>query len=388
MDIEAQEEETARGAPGAGRGAAAALALVFLVLSVVWLGRRDHDWDLLAYSACVLELSESDPALVHREVYALVEEKMPADEAEALRSGSDYRARLTADPEAFEAQLPFYRGRLLYIGALAGLTSLAGDPVDAAFLLSWLGGVACLLALWRWSTLRGGGSASAVIGNLLALTAIGFWFEVPTTATPDALTAGFLLWGALLVLETRRGRLGAVLLSLAVATRADSIALAGPLLVMACLPRESGPRLSRGAAALGLALSAAALLAGPLLRDPYAPWVVFHHTFVEYKAFPALETPPLDLAAWASWSVRSLPQFKAPAPLLFTLAALFALVLGHRRGGRRDAGFALALAILVGTGVHFALVPVLWPRLMFPYWVLGALALGRGRDSMSPEASS
>lgn len=380
MDIEAQEERTAR-------LASAALALIFLALSVVWFGRRAHDWDLLAYSACVLEQSKSDPDLVHRRVYGLVEEKVPAGEAEILRSGNEYRARLAAEPEAFAAQLPFYRGRILYIGALSGLTKLAGNPVDAAFLLSWLGGVASLLALWRWLTLRGSGSAAAVIGNLLALVAIGFWFEVPTTATPDALTAGFLLWGALLVLETRRGWLGALLLSLAVATRADAIALAGPLLVVASLPLEGGRRLSRGAAALGLGLSAAAFMAGPLLRETHAPWVVFHHTFIEYKAFPALETPPLDVAAWASWSLRALPQFKAPAPLLFTLAGLAALVLGHRRGGRRDAGFALALAVLAGTGMHFALVPGLWPRLMFPYWVLAALALGRGRHPMSSPVS-
>lgn len=387
MDIEAQEERIARGAPAARRGAAAALALVFLVLGVVWLGKRDHEWDLLAYSACVLELSESDPALVHREVYALVDAEVPSAEAEALRSKNEYRARLTSDPEAFAAQLPFYRGRLVYIGALAAATAVVGSPIDAAFLVSWLSGVAVLLALWRWLTWRGSAGAAVVLGNLLVLTAVGFWFKTPIKATPDALMAAFLVWGALLVLETRRAMLGALLLALAVATRADAIVLAGSLLVVACLPLTSGPRLSRGALATGLVLSTVAFLASSLLRETYSPWVVFHHTFIEYKAFPAQETPAMDLAAWASRSLRSLPQFKAPAPLLFTLAGLAALVLGYRRGGWRDAGFALAAAALLATGVHFALVPTLWPRLMFPYWVLAALALGRGRYSMSSQAS-
>ena len=379
MDIEAKEEE-ARGAPG--RDAELPRRWRWSSSCCPSCGSAGAiTTGPAGLPACVLELSESDPAIVHREVYALVEEKVPADEAEALRSGSDYRARLTADPEAFEAQLPFYRGRLLYIGALAGLTSLAGDPVDAAFLLSWLGGVACLLALWRWSTLRGGGSASAVIGSLLALTAIGFWFEVPTTATPDAdgrLPAG----GALLVLETRRAGSGPSCCP-SRSRRADSIALAGPLLVMACL-------LGRADAGSPAARRRWAS------RSRWRPsWPGRCSAIPTHRGWssttPSSSTRPSPRSRrlrWTSprgpaWSVRSLPQFKAPAPCSSpwprsspSCSAIAAVVVGTPDSPSPSRSSSVR--------AHFALVPVLWPRLMFPYWVLGALALGRGRHSTSP----
>ncbi|MCB9914543.1 MAG: hypothetical protein H6828_05270 [Planctomycetes bacterium] len=372
----------------AQRGAAVLLAALFLVVAVVWSGKRDYEWDLLAYSACALELGERDPGVVHREVYARLERDAPPAAAEALRAKNAYRARCAAEPAAFDAQLPFYRGRVLYVGAIAALVGLGASPIDACFRVSWLGGVLVLAALWRWLVRRGGGSLATLLGSALALAALGVWFKTPVKATPDALAAGVFLWGAYLLLESRRARVGAALCVLALAARADLVVLVVPLLVLATLPVGGARRLTPAFAAGALVVAGFVVLGCTAGRGTYAPWVVVHHTFLGYKAFPAAETPPLDLAAWAALSLRSLPELAAAAPLTFLLAGLAALVAGLRRGGRRAAGGALALVALAATLAHFALFPAAWPRLLFPYWILSALALGAaGAQSRSSQAS-
>lgn len=358
------------------RGAALVLAALFLGVAAVWLVEREPEWDLLAYTACALELTEDDPVEVHRAVYALLEDDVPPAAAATLRGSNAYRARVAADPAAFAAQLPFYRGRVLYVGAIAALAELGLSPVDAAFAVSWLGGVLVLAALWCWIVRRESGALAVVAGDLLALAAIGVWFKTPLKATPDALAAGVLLWGTYLVLEAGRARVGVALLVLSLAARADLLVLVAPLLVLAALPLGGAPRLARPLAAGGLGAAALVVLGCTLGRGVHSPWVVLQHTFVATKAFPAAETPPLDLAAWAGLVARSLPELAQAAPLTFLLAGLAALVMGLRRGGRRDAGAALALVALAATLAHFALFPAASPRHLFPYWALSALALG------------
>jgi hypothetical protein len=165
-----------------------------------------------------------------------------------------------------------------------------------------------------------------------------------------------------------------VLWILAVATRADHVLLLAPLVVwLAWLPH--GPqRLERGRAAISLGALAATFYFCTAGRDTYSWWTVFQHTFFRYKLFPAAETPPLDLAAAAEYVLRSLPKFKGLQPLAFGLLGLVTLVIGLRRSGRGSRAAGLAGVALLATLVHFALLPVLWPRLMLAYWSLAWVA--------------
>ncbi len=375
----------------ARKGAAVLIWMLFLVVALIWCGKRSYEWDLLAYAACAIELSESDPAAVHAEVYQTLEAEAPERINAALLFKNAYRKKVSEDSGAFSAQLPFYRGRALYIAAIAALIALGSSPIGAVFQVSAAAGVSLLVALGLWLRKRGGSSAGLTIGNLLVLMALGFFIKAPAMATPDAMSAALLLWGAYLLLETRRLKLGLLVLGLSLAARADHIALVAPLVLWCASGWSGGKRVSGRQLMAAALLYIAVLSACTVGRETYSPWVVFHHTFFRLKTFPLAETPPLDLALWTQQVLRSLPKFASFRPLLFTLAGLAAIVMGYRRAGWRDPGLGLAAVALVGMAVHFTLFPALWPRLMFPYWVLAALALGRGvtvgSQSRSDQAS-
>jgi hypothetical protein len=381
MDLEQKEARIERDGERARKGAIAAMWMLFLVVAVIWLGKRSYEWDVLAYSGCVWEINGETVEAVHAKVYTALDTDAPPEVADALRSKNEYRQRLSEDPAAFASQLPFYRGRVLYIGPINALMHLGVSPIDGAFIISWLAGVALLIACGLWLQGRGGGARSIVLGNLLLLVALGFFFKAPTKATPDPLAAALLIWGAYLLLETRRVAIGLAFLALCLAVRSDSIVLTAPLVLWCTLGWSGGKRVSWNAFAAWGAASTLLLLACTTGRQTYGPWIVFQHTFVEYMAFPLRDAPPFDLGAWAKQSLFSLPKFRAFAPLLFTLAGVVTLIRGYRRGGWRDPSAGLAALALLATFAHFALFPALWPRLMFPYWALTALALGRGPSS-------
>lgn len=374
---------------GLGRRVAALLVVALgllawrAYLTPVW------EWDLLGYLGCVEELKGASPEEGHAAAYAALAGAAPEHAVAELRGeprdpGADprgsvpYRRKLAEDPRAFDAQLPFYRGRVVYLGSLRAAQALGLSTVTAVRAISILSGLAfgVLLALWIARYLPG------LAALLLALAGLG-WSgvgEAMSLATPDALAAVLVFGGAYVLVATPRQALGIGLLVLGVATRADHVLLAGALLLWLRLAPggEQGPSkrvLSNGALGIGLALLALTVGYCTAGRGTYGWWTVFHHTFVEYKAFPASETPPADIGFALSRVARSLPMFSALEPLLFSLLGVLALVVGWRQDRLRSRWGLLALTGLGAGLAHFALFPALWPRLMMPYWAVILVAV-------------
>ncbi|MDF1798847.1 MAG: hypothetical protein P1V81_06700 [Planctomycetota bacterium] len=357
--------------------------LLFAGLAVAWLPLRSFNWDALAYLGCVEELRGASVEELHASAYAALDSHAEPRVAESLRAKNDYRLACSSDPAAFADQLPFYRGRVLYLGAVAALASLGVAPVQALFLVSWLGGVGLLVASGLWVRrlalgARHGRPRRAVLaGVALLVLALGVAVDVPASGTPDALAAGLLVGGSYLLLEARRPRWGLLLLGLALATRADALVLVLPLTAWLYLrPRAARGPLSPGVLLVSSAGFVVVALSCTLGRGTFDLWTVVHHTFVAYQAHPAATTPALDLDRWWGLLLRANHWLRWEA-VVFALAGAWALARGQ----------GLALVALVGAGAHFVLFPALWPRLMLAYWVLLALAVARSGEA-GPEADA
>jgi len=369
----APDAATDRKGFGLARGARALYIAAVLAIAG-WMGLHPtFDWDLLAYSGCVEELLGSDPEARHAAAYAQLADLAPPEAVQELHGKYEYRQRLAEEPEAFNAQLPFYRGRVLFIGAVGALSKLGLSPLRTAFLLSLLAGVLMALALHAWLA-RYLAPIPAAVASLAGLLVAG-WAQTMSMATPDMLAATLLVGGAYLLVEERRHAVGLVLLVSAILARADHVILVGPLVIWTTFFREGERRLPLRAALLTGLASLGALWIATIARGTYGWWTVFHHTFGEYMTYPASETPPRDLGLWIGRVARSLPMFKSPQPLVFTLIALGALIWGWRQARRTSDAAGLALTSLLAVGVHFTLFPALWPRLFLAYWLLGLVAL-------------
>ncbi len=351
-----------------------AFALVLFALAQQAWRAPTWGWDILGYAGAVEEASGADPAAIHGKVYAELDQLAPAEVANDLRQGIAYREQVSSDPHAFHAQLRFYRGRVVYIGLLAGLENLGLPPLRGAFLISVVAGLVfgLLLALLLMRLLP---PSLAVVAALL-VTYWGGGREVMSMATPDMLASAFLLGGVLALFEVRSPWVAVSLFVLALGTRADHIFLVGPLLLWASIfPGARGEKISRGELSTALVLCAGTFWLCTAGRDTYSWWTVFHHTFIEYMAFPTRDVPEIDLGLAVSRALRSLPMFKALQPLVYGLVAASACVLGWRLDRFRSRSTTLGLLVLAAMLLHFALFPALWPRLMLPYWTLALVGL-------------
>jgi hypothetical protein len=383
------QDETRQELPSStGRGLERRYAAALLVLLAIFVWRADQapvwEWDMLGYLGCVEQLKGASPEEGHAAAYGAVEAEAPAGAAAELRGESKdtegdsrgslaYRHKLAEDPRAFEEQLPYYRGRVVYIGLLWAAEAAGVAPVRALRMISLLAGIAfgIVLALWLARYLPGFG---AVLLTLPGLEWLGVG-QAMSLATPDALAAALVFGGAYVLAETPRHVLGIALLILAVATRADHVLLAGAVLVWVRLAPEREQALSNRGLVAGLVMLALTLWFCTAGRGAHDWWTVFHHTFIEYKAFPASETPPRDIGFAISRVMRSLPMFRAFQPLLFSVLGIVALIVGWRRAGLQSRGALLALAAMAAGMAHFALFPALWPRLMMPYWAVTLMGL-------------
>ena len=356
------------------------------VFILVVLGTRAYqapqiDWDALGYAGVVETWRGGTDEEVHAAAFATIEDAAGPERAAELRGegldpegrGVVYRQRMAAEPDAFVAQLPFYRGRLVFLALLYAAGWLGASATTAALAISLISGVAFGAVLILWTT-RYLSTLYACLAAMIAMKLTGAT-EVMAMATPDMLAGALLLGGAYALVETRRAGVGIALLALAVGARADHVLLAGALLAWLRFLPQPSRRLSNGAFARGLGLLAVVVWACTSMAGTYGWWTVFHHTFVEYMAFPGAEAPARDLGAAASRVLRSLPMFKAWQPLTFSLLAIAAVVVGWRSRGWRDLGAGLAAAATVAALAHFALFPALWPRMMMAYWALTLLGL-------------
>ncbi|MFT7668080.1 MAG: hypothetical protein ACI8X5_000767 [Planctomycetota bacterium] len=350
------------------------VSTVYLLLILIAGGfasqRPTYEWDLLGYLGCVEELAGKNAQETHASVYAQIAEQVPERAAQDLRAKIPYRELLTNNAEAFGAQLRFYRGRIVYIGLLKGLSQLGVPPIRTIYALSLLAGLATAWVLFRWMARHMPPIAAAVCA-FGGLAGMGF-YKGMTLATPDMLAACFLITGAWCLIEKNRAKLGLVFFVLAIATRSDHIVLIGPLLVWL----GATNRISKASLGLALVLVLSTVYVATAGRNTYGWWTVFHHTFFGYKSFPALETPAPDLMLAIKHVGKSLPKFSAFQPAIYVLIALFALVSGYKKNRVRSLSAGLAAVSLFALFVHFALFPALWPRLMLPYWSLGLVAFG------------
>mgnify|MGYP000238491814 FL=1 len=363
------------------------LGLLLAGLALSWLPARSFNWDALAYLGCAAELRGATPAELHAEAYGALDEHAEPKVAASLRSKNAYREACSSDPEVFAAQLPFYRGRVLYLGAVAGLTALGLPPVQALFAVSWLGGLLLVTASWCWvrSLARRAGTIPDRLwlrgGLVLFLLALGMAHDVPARGTPDALAAGLLVGGAFLLTEARRPALGLALLVLALAARADALVLVLPLLAWQAMGPGSASRLQLGLAGLA---SVAVVLACTVGRGAYDPWTVLFHTFIDYRVDPVGTTPPLSLAAWWGELAKVGYWFRWEAAVV---VAAGASALVARRRALQAPGPGLVLVALVGATLHLVLFPALWPRMMLPYWALVAFGIATSGRSAEQRAA-
>ena len=182
----------------------ACLTFAIMIAGATVKSYYEPDWnfDAVPYVALAYSLTNDDPREIHRRTFDDFLAAVPSHAFELLTSGSEYRRRLYASPEALKTQRPFYINKPAYVVLIAGLRQLGINAARATRVISLAGfvSVAMVVLLWLW-TVRA--KAMLVVSAALFLCAPPFT-EMASLSSPDMIAALPLVIAAWLMLG--RGR--------------------------------------------------------------------------------------------------------------------------------------------------------------------------------------
>lgn len=339
---------------------AGVLALLVVMTAAVAYVFPNSNWDMIAYTASVLEPEIEDPVELHKQTYDLVRENISAGEFLILTQDRDYRIRQYEDPRAFMTMLGFYRLKLLYLETARALTAFV-DPVKALRLISIGSTLAIGAILLFWLARNGALMYGPIIAALLVLARFG---EAAVLVSPDLFGSIFLFLAAVLYLE-RRDLLAALALIAAVFVRPDHLAFIGVFFVFAAI-YGPGRWIMTGCFVVCLAAYVW------LTRDATHPgwWVHMWFSHVEYV--PTLEgfDPPFSLLIYLKMLVRATVRSlmnQSWLALLFIQVVFFAKAINPAQLNERTK--VLLYGIFVSICAKYIVFPHYESRFYFPYLI-------------------
>ena len=173
--------------------------LLSIYLIALFAYKKPHyNWDMLAYMALVIKKDYTNINQLHQATYKIAKDNIPEIDYEHL-IGSEYRKKLSEDPEAFFSKLPFYAIKPLYIKMVslfyeAGF-SLPMSTVLPSIIFYLMIGV--LLFYWILKYLK---IIWAFAASLLIMLS-SFMVFMARLSTPDCMSSFFLLSAFYFIIE-------------------------------------------------------------------------------------------------------------------------------------------------------------------------------------------
>ena len=225
------------------------LALAFLAGGLL---RPGFNYDLLPYAALSKEMRGAGGK---QETYRELEAQLGHSRYESLFLLTPYKVRMYEDDVYFDANLPLYRVKPLYVFLCSLVARLTGSDVGATYAVSSLATAAAVLL--SWAILRRIGAPTGSWQLALPLSwAVAGGLSLAQLSTPDALAAFLtllLVWIALAESWTAwRAACLVLVIVLDVAARTDMVLFVASLCVCEAVFRPHHRRVAviAGAAAL------------------------------------------------------------------------------------------------------------------------------------------
>jgi hypothetical protein len=345
---------------------AGVLALLVITTAAVVHVFPVSNWDMIAYTASILEPEISDPVELHDRSYELLEKNVSPGEFLTLTQDREYRIRQYEDPRAFGTMLGFYRLKVLYIETAKLLTPFV-DPVQALRLISIGSALAVGAVLMLWLARNGALMYGPVVAGLLVLSSFG---DSAALISPDLYASVFLLLAAYLYLE--RQDIGAALsLIVAFFIRPDHLAFIGVFFVFAWI---YGPGRWVMTACFAICLAGYVWLTSG--SDHPGWWIHLWFTHVEYV--PTLEGfhPPFSVPIYLKMLVRSTVRsimHENWLALLFAQVLFFAKVIDSAQLGERTK--VLLYGMFASICAKYLVFPHFETRFYFPYLMAMAMIM-------------
>lgn len=200
-------------------------SLFTLGLLIFYIERPVYNHDLSGYLGVVLSYEESDPKVVHSEVFDRLKKTVPPHRFERLVGAASDSAPavriLGQDAEAFRQSLTFYEVRIVYTGLIFLLSKIGVEPIFSSHAIS---AVSVFLSFWVLAFMFSGSKPFPYL-VFLPVIALGTGVhELMQLSSPDAL--GLFGWSLTFFFLLRRKYVVLFLFPMLVLIRTDYVLFA------------------------------------------------------------------------------------------------------------------------------------------------------------------
>jgi len=328
---------------------------------------------MIAYAASALELSSDDASAIHTNVYTGLREHVDEERyVELIDPDYHYRHGIATDADLFMQQLPFYKPRLIFNGAVfllskAGLNIFFATHLISAFFAA--AAVVMLFLIVRQCLPPG-------LAMLVPFFAVIYELqELATLSTPDTLALFIVCATVLSVLRENNWVL--LLLPVSVLVRTDLVIWSSLIILFLLWSRQLDKRYVLTSAALTLVT----YVFINLWAGNYGWQTLFYFTFINKVADPATLVSPLTVQQYW-WALsnglrdalmdKGLLLFLAMIVLSFRVFRHLNLDSLVRSPDEQKRLFVIVLP-LIYVLVHFVLYPVLWARFFSAFYLIAAI---------------
>lgn len=359
-----------------GRAAFNAVCVAIFALSAFWVAWNGFvlpykNWDLNAYVGAAISLHTDDKQVLYDETMRELESVRTPEQVEEIKQG-----KLSANPEAFAQQLPFYTIKPLYVSLMAALHAAGIGFAESTFYISPIAFLclALVFALWRPEQLNYG----LWLLSFVVITWLGDW-PMRTLAhfsTPDAL-ATFLCFTALFVLFKRRSRLAfGVVGAFAILARPDAVILMILTTAVAWMVSEDKGKSKNIELAIALLFFVLLYISVKFAIGGYNYPTLFYYSFIDKLALPAEAEVNLTFAEYFSYLMKGVMHIGFDVRIVpFAVISLFACLCYFMRP-KCGQVWLWVLALAWGSfAARFALYPAWWEfRYHFIYYLVATAA--------------
>lgn len=337
----------------------------------------DLDWDLLAYTAVVLEDTARTPEALHEATYAALRTSASDEQWWQLVTAYPFRADMARNAEDFVSMLGMYRVKVGYVFMLEQFGAQT-DPVQAARSVNAL--AVALIGAAVLGYFLAAGAAGALAPMAFVLLACNY-LGMAIAPQPDAMAGGLAL-AAILLVASQRPLLALPFLFAALLVRTDNIIVIFGLM---CAALAYGTMRWAMAAAFAVALAFVAFG----LEDAGHPgwWPHVYFSVIGIQDSMTDFSPGFDLALY-------LETLAAHAAMVFrnnTWGALLVLtlfgwaLLAVRRIPVGVGGRVAILACVLAAFGKFVVFPLSLDRIYFAQAIgAAAVVLAASRVTLAP----
>ncbi len=221
-----------------------ALYFFYIVLIGFYCFKRPfYNWDMLPYTALILQLDQYDTKEAHAITYKLAQENIPpANYHQLTDSSHEYRNRMLNDPRAFNSQLPFYVIKPLYIGIAYLFYKLGVSLPQATLVPSFISYLLIGILLFHWLGVYLRFAITFAVSLLIMISSL--LIDIAKTSSPDCLSALLLLGSFYFIIEKSSLWIAFILMAVSVFARLDNFLTGFLILCAIYLSRKRGIKTS------------------------------------------------------------------------------------------------------------------------------------------------